>query len=297
MSLTKPIIYTLANDYARFGLTAAQAKTIIGKRFENRKDWDAGLTGSPRAIVYHIQDGTTPGSLEYWVGRQASSTVMIQKDGSILQIIPEQHGPWTNGDVDEPTPEAAPLLALGGNPNVWCLTIEAEGHPFEDMPDVQLNAIAWQTLDWMNRYPAITLDWIFRHGWINSVNRPNCGLYINDALAVVKENMETVTTYATPAAIPFTLGVDLGWQKIGKTDVYSFVAQGTARDRVVKRAWAQDTAPVSGEAYLLGDRITLCGYLRAAAEDDKDKRIQWYLDKDGNRIRWAKVATAFQIKE
>jgi hypothetical protein len=103
--------------------------------------------------------------------------------------------------------------------------------------------------------------------------------------------------YATPAAIPFTLGVDLGWQKIGNTDVYSFVAQGTARGHVVKRAWAQDKAPVSGEAYELGDRITLCGHFRAADQDDKDKIIRWYLDKDGNRIRWAKVATAFQIKE
>jgi hypothetical protein len=108
---------------------------------------------------------------------------------------------------------------------------------------------------------------------------------------------EVPKTFAVPAAIPFTLGVDLGWQKIGTTDVYSFVAQGTARDRVVKRAWAQDSAPVSGEAYQLGDRITLCGYMRVPDEKDDDKRIQWYLDKDGNRIRWAKVATAFQIKE
>lgn len=112
--------------------------------------------------------------------------------------------------------------------------------------------------------------------------------------------------YATPAPTGFRLGVDLGWQKInGSTDVYSFKAQGTARDRVIKRAWAQDVAPVSGAPYLAGDRIVLCGEFENKAidadgkpvlgKDGTQKVVGWYVDSAGNRIRRAKVATAFRI--
>jgi hypothetical protein len=111
--------------------------------------------------------------------------------------------------------------------------------------------------------------------------------------------------YAAPAAIPFELGVDLGWQKLGTTDVYSFKALGTARARVIKRAWGQDTAPVSGPAYITGDRIVLCGEFENIVigadgnpvlnKDGSKKYVGWYLDQAGNRIRRAKVATAFRI--
>jgi hypothetical protein len=76
---------------------------------------DAGFAGSASFTYTVCDDGTTNGSLAYWASNavDASSTVMIQKDGSILKIIPEQHGPWTNGDVISPTAEAAEILSLG----------------------------------------------------------------------------------------------------------------------------------------------------------------------------------------
>jgi hypothetical protein len=101
--------------------------------------------------------------------------------------------------------------------------------------------------------------------------------------------------YVAPAKVPFALGVDLGWQNMGKIRVYSFLAHGVATGRVIKRAWAQNEAPVSGEAYVTGDDITLCGEMMVPDQDDPAKIYGWYLDKDGNRIRRAKVATAFKV--
>jgi hypothetical protein len=183
-NVAQPIIYDLAKDYARFGLSAGQKDEILGSKFTNRNG------GTPSFIVLHIQDGTTPGSLSYWSSSaiDASSTVMVNKDGSVLRIIPERDGPWTNGDVMGPTPEANEILALGGNPNNWSLTVEAEGHPDDVMPTEQRDAIIWVVEDWIIRYPKV-LDhtWsILRHAFINSVTRSRCpGLYFQPVVDAV----------------------------------------------------------------------------------------------------------------
>lgn len=167
-----PTIYNLATDYVRFGLTQGQANEILGSKFTSRNG------GRPEFIVLHIQDGTTPGSLGYWARSdiEASSTVMVNKDGSVLRIIPEKDGPWTNGDVMGSTPEANEILALGGNPNNWSLTVETEGRPDDAMPDIQKQAIVWVVEDWIIRYPRVlNHTWsILRHAFINSVTRSRC---------------------------------------------------------------------------------------------------------------------------
>lgn len=169
----KPIIYDLSTDYGMYGITASEARKIITSRFENRDG------GKPRYIVNHIQDGTTPGSLQWWArgpGVQASSTVMANRDGSILRIVPEQHGPWTNGDTCKPTAKSAGLRALGGNPNIWSLTLEGEGKPGVNevtYTDAQLTAICWQFADWMIR-DNIPLANVLSHASINQCDRPTC---------------------------------------------------------------------------------------------------------------------------
>lgn len=170
---TKPIIYDLANDFGMYGISSGEAWRIINSRFENRDG------GAPKYIVNHIQDGTTPGSLQWWArgaGVQASSTVMANRDGSILRIVPEQHGPWTNGDSCSPTPKSAGLRALGGNPNQWSLTLEAEGKPgvtSVSYTDAQLRAICWQFADWMIRY-HLPLANVLSHASINQCSRSQC---------------------------------------------------------------------------------------------------------------------------
>jgi hypothetical protein len=194
-----PVIYDLATDYARYGISEAQVAEILTHRFYKR--WGGGVQGAPWEIVLHIQDGRTVGSLIHWSGVQASSTVMIQRDGSILKVIPEEHGPWTNGDVCNPLPEVADLLAKGGNPNIWSLTIEAEGTPWEALTAVQLDSVEWQVRQWMQTY-SIPKERVDRHRHINSCSRWNCpgASDANDYYLAIQKRLSggATTTYANP---------------------------------------------------------------------------------------------------
>lgn len=191
-----PTIHHLATDFARYGLTQQQANNIIDNRFPLRVS--GGVTGRPRCIVLHIQDGNTRGSLQWWSIHQASSTVMIQRDGSILRVIDEKHGPWTNGDVSKPTSTGKRVIAWGGNPNIWSLTIEAEGKPNDNMPDAQLDAIEWQVRDWMRKYD-IPADLVIRHADLNQSTRYYCpGSYYQQIMSRISSPSDTTTKPPTP---------------------------------------------------------------------------------------------------
>lgn len=234
--MTTPVIYDIANDHhaARFGLQPWERDRILSMCFPNRQG------ARPEAIVYHIQDGTTPGSLDWWANGydhhgnkiQASSTVLVNKDGSIVRCIPEQHAPWTNGDVKNPDPRALPLLRRGGNPNIWSLTIEAEGRPWDAMPEAQLAAIVWVTRDWMTRYPWILIEDTFRHGWINTVDRSKCGLYIDAIRARLTGakppsrtgRFGTVVPFPKPVRVTVTAGAGVNVRRWGELEAQVMTA-------------------------------------------------------------------------
>ena len=183
-TMDEPTIYDIRNpgDAARFGVDPGETANLLSRCFLNRSG------AEPRAAILHIQEGVTHGSLDWWLhgpNVQASATVMIQLDGSILRVIPEEHGPWTNGDVNNPTPQAAPLLALGGNPNIWSLTIEAEGWWNGEHPQVQVDAIVWQVRRWQEHY-GIPTSMVLPHSSINSVSKANCpGTYYPRVMAAL----------------------------------------------------------------------------------------------------------------
>jgi len=173
----KPTIYGLGADYGRYGLTQPQANKIAGHKFAGRQG------KKPAAMVLHIQEGTTKSSLSWWASgnADASSTVMVQKDGSILRVIPEADGPWTNGDVKSPSAKGQQLLnKIGGvNPNLVTLSIETEGMSGEVLPEAAVNAICWQLTEWMTTY-GLTKNDIYKHADINSVTRAFCpGTYFD----------------------------------------------------------------------------------------------------------------------
>lgn len=181
-SVATPTIYNLATDYARFGLTQAEAQRILDNRFVNRLQ--GTVQGRIEYLVYHIQDGTTVSSLDWWAngpGVQASSNYMVQRDGSILIVIPEQHGPWTNGDDMYPTPAGQPLVNLPGNSNIWSVTIEAEGTPADPPTNYpkQMDAIEWLTRDLVSRHPVLKpAGRRIQHADVNRIGKPNCaGVY------------------------------------------------------------------------------------------------------------------------
>lgn len=178
-----PVIYDIARDAdaARFSLTPAERDRLLRKCIPNRNG------KQPKVIVLHIQDGVTAGSLDWWANNvQASSTVLINKDGSIVRCIPEGSGPWTNGDSEKPTSIGQRVInQFGPYPNEYSLTIEAEGYSAGPMPDAQLQAICWQCWDWMDRY-KIGIDNVIRHADINSVTRSTCpGDYYGRAIAAL----------------------------------------------------------------------------------------------------------------
>lgn len=189
----QPKIYNLRNtpDAERFGLTRWQADTIINKCYPGRN----GLR--PEVIVCHVQDGWSSGSLEHWLNVSASSTVMVQQDGSVLKIVAEADGPWTNGDVNRPAQIAqAAMNRFGRDLNPVALTIEAEDGGTRTINAAQRKTIIWLCRDWTTRYPQITApDDFLGHYQINSVEKVNCGLYRDDIAHALADG-ETPTTPA-----------------------------------------------------------------------------------------------------
>lgn len=295
MALTRPVIYNLATDYARFGLTWAEAGRIMDNRFTNRFDPLSGVTGKPEFIVLHIQAGTTPGSLDWWAngaGVQASATALAQKDGSLLYHIPPQHGPWTNGDVNQPKPEAADLIAKPGNKNIWSLTIEAEGWPNQVMPQAQLNSIAWQCIQWMNEYD-IPMGHIERHGAINSVDRPQCGLYLPQVLEIITAEIASPPppTYTDPLPLPFSLTTSTGFHTLNGADVFLFQATVETLKDVVPRAWAESNAPRTGPNIPVRTKVKVYGEVK------NDQKQQWFFLEDGSRVRASSFTPAINVRK
>ena len=71
----------------------------------------------PKFIVLHYTASPDSGFVNGW---QASSNYIVEKDGTIVEVIDPNKSPWTNGDADIPHPDATP----GTNMNQESLTIE-----------------------------------------------------------------------------------------------------------------------------------------------------------------------------
>ena len=126
-----------------------------------------------QAFVVHVQDGNSNGTQMHFRTVLASSTVLIDKDGTIRRLVPESKAPWTNGDVKNPDAQVRALMnAYGSDPNTWTLTIECEGYsgglPYTE---AQYQSILWQLRDWRKRYGNKP---VLAHRQINSVTRANC---------------------------------------------------------------------------------------------------------------------------
>lgn len=178
--MSSPRIFDLRNndDAARFGYTPGARDKFMQGCFRNRSG------ARPRAIFCHVQEGSTKSSLDWAInkpGDQNSYTVTAQQDGTILRCIPEQHGPWTNGAVRKPKQAARKLLDLGGNPNIYTLSIEAEGKSSGPHPQDQIDAIYWQVRQWQAQY-GIRNDWVFEHADVDTVERANCAGWYYDEI-------------------------------------------------------------------------------------------------------------------
>lgn len=191
-----PVVYDLRNDAHAilFDLKPWERDQLLTKRIENRNG------KRPELIGLHVQWGNSRGSLRYWLGVAASSTVMVQTDGSILKIIPEQHGPWTEGDVKNPDTEAKWFMQQLGtdDPNPYVLSIEAEDNRTTKINPAQERTIVWLIRQWWAKYPWLAdgtwQNRIHGHYQVNSVDRATCGLYA--------PHIESLLAGNTPAPQP-----------------------------------------------------------------------------------------------
>ena len=246
-----PVIYDLRKDAdaARFGLTPTERDYLLRRCISGR--------GGARieSIGLHVQDGYTKGSLDWWVhgkdsqGRPiaASSTILVQQDGSILRCIPERDGPWTQGDVKTPDARAQALLQrFGRDPNRWSLTIEAEDARTKKINAIQERAIVWQITAWQRAYPQLGgTDWANRllgHYEINSVDKQQCGRYRDAIVTTLSAPItppplqplpEQPRIGAPSGNVPTTLQIAFGrgapWSQINRWD-RDFVTAGEKHD-------------------------------------------------------------------
>lgn len=287
-----PVIYNLAADYARYGLRKSQADAILDNRFTDRMDRSSGTQGRPRCIVLHIQEGTTPGSLSWWSVHDASSTVMVQRDGSILRVIDEKHGPWTNGDVNKPSDKGRQVTTLGGNANIWSLTIEAEGHANDNMPDAQLDAIEWQVREWMKRW-NIPANMVLRHADLNSVTRGFCpGFYYVEIMRRINAGeQDQKPQYAAPDVPDWMTEEELAKgidRKVGPQTAYACRRLFTVRAVTPRYRHASVESPKVGPDLKPGEQFIGHFLIRNKGES-------WVLTRWGTRVRMKDLAPQVNI--
>jgi N-acetyl-anhydromuramyl-L-alanine amidase AmpD len=131
------------------------------------------LDGPVRGIVLHIADcpPTDDGyhSTVEWLSNSAanpnsSAHFVVNRDGRVTQLVPIDHGAWANGlrwnhsiPYDPEGNSLAqysiwPLLRHNEDPNACTISIEHVGRPYDDWPEVMLQAdiqlIRWIAAQW-----------------------------------------------------------------------------------------------------------------------------------------------------
>lgn len=245
---------------------------------------------SPKIIVVHIQEGSNNGSWQHFHSVRASSTVLIGKNGEIWRLVPEEDGPWTNGDVNNPTALGWEIInKWGADPNVYSLTIECEGFTGQSVPESQMQAIVWQVQQWQQRY-EISDYYVIRHADINQVDRPYCP---GQALfAEVKRRITTDAPAPTPVvyAVPNKLRDKDGNVIDGTRDeILSNGALFKAEPREVRAAmdgvqphlYATRTSAFTRTALNEGDEFNVIGWVRGENVGGDDR---WWITRHFSRI-------------
>lgn len=129
---------------------------------------------SIQIIVVHIMDGTLAGT-DSWFATplsQVSSHYGIGLNGEIHQYVKDDKEAWTEGNIRNPS---AKILIPNVNPNLYCLSIENEGHDISKAPMMQLNCLVELIKSLSLKY-SIPMDrnHIIGHFEIDSVVKNNC---------------------------------------------------------------------------------------------------------------------------
>lgn len=245
---------------------------------------------SPKAIFVHIQDGNNLGSWQWFHTVTASATVLIGKNGDIWRLVPEEDGPWTNGDVQSPTARGRDLLnRYGADPNYYTLSIETEGFTTEwPKEQAQLDSVLWQIRTWRQKYPSITKVFIFRHADVNQVTRPACpgDTYFSYLMDHLDDDgaVEVKPSYAQANII-----LDGKKQWDGKNDltVNTILFHGAAQSGIIARSnatshlYATKDSPATRSTIKKGTSFSVLGWVNGE-EVGGEKR--WWITKNFGRV-------------
>jgi hypothetical protein len=274
---TMPNIIDRWLHVAQLGYGAVNRR-IIGRR---------GMT--PKIIVLHIQEGYNLGSWQHFHAVSASSTVLIGKTGDIWRLVPEEDGPWTNGDVNRPSAKGLAIInKYGADPNVYSLTIETEGFTGEwPKAQAQLDSVVWQIATWQKKY-NIPLENVLRHADINSVSRPNCpgNAFYNYVISKLQGgvDVEVPTTYAKPAVVQLNSGPWLGDKNVSINNVVFNAEKRTvdvSGDGLRSRQYASTMSGETRAPYKINDTIDVLGWVKGEAVDNESR---WWITKDHSRV-------------
>ncbi len=263
---------------------------LEGKCYPNRR-WGE-VQGRPAYIVVHCQEGFNAGSYERFLTDDASATVMIGLDGGIWRVVREQDAAWANGDVRQASQKARDgILRLGPfphpDPNLWSLSIEAEGFHNGQHPQVQLDAIIWQVKTWMRRYNIPARN-ILRHSDINGDRDRDHGRWFcpGDAVYVpVIAAAEEVTVrpnragYVNPTAPPSYDGND---KRLN--GVLFHAAKGEVRaavDGLNCREWARRNAFMTRPPLVAGEAFDVLYWIEG---EKVEGEARWWVTASGSRI-------------
>ena len=143
-----------------------------------------GYQGTRRedALVLHITQGTDSRSWLCNPASDASANYLIERDGTIYELVPPDESAWANGVVDNPNTNNALInkwLSEGINFNQRTISIEHEGFTSNNhggslsaaQTDATIRLQAWLCSQF-NIAPD--QDHILGHYEVDSVNRPFC---------------------------------------------------------------------------------------------------------------------------
>lgn len=136
---------------------------------------------SVRAICLHITDGDTAAGAISWFHNpqsQVSAHYVVDRAGTIWQVVAEADSAWTQGVLREPNlanPIIAGWMHDGVNPNSECVSIEAVGTPAQGWTTKQLAVVDLLVRDIAGRWSVpVGETTIIGHRDIDSVNRARC---------------------------------------------------------------------------------------------------------------------------
>jgi hypothetical protein len=134
------------------------------------------------AIVYHVTDDMSYGNVRGWFqnpASQASSHIVVDRDGTPYQFVRSSDAAWTNGVYNNPSdhiPWIRRALQDGGRFNQRTITIEHVGKPDVPFEPAQIDTSIALTRYFRAKYPSIPnhRGGMIRHADIDATGRTYC---------------------------------------------------------------------------------------------------------------------------